>query len=112
MKNVSFEDMNLSVHSSISPISFAQPFKFEIKDFIQEEFYNINNIIATLSKGVFSSSLVSSVVKSTLVYQYLQAEVVTVLQKNFDEELAQTFIEKTKVAIKTIVDYLQKNKLI
>ena len=42
----------------------------------------------------------------------MQAEVLTVLQKNFDVELAQTFIEKTKDAIKTIVELLQRSKLI
>ena len=65
-----------------------------------------------LSKGVFSPALVSSIVKSVLVYQYMQAEILTVLQRNFDPELAQKFIDNTKVAIKTIVEQLQKNRLI
>jgi hypothetical protein len=55
---------------------------------------------------------VSAIVKSMLVYQYLQADVLTVLQRNFDPELAQQFIDNTKIAIKNIVEQLQKNKLI
>ena len=65
-----------------------------------------------LSKGVFSPALVSSIVKSTLVYQYMQAEVLKVLQRNFDPELAQEFIDNTKLSIKAIVEKLQKNRLI
>ena len=42
----------------------------------------------------------------------MQAEVLAALQSNFDPELAQDFIEKTKLAIKAIVEQLQKNKLI
>lgn len=112
VKNTSFENLNLPEHSSIQPTAFVQPFKFEIKDFIQEEFCNINNIISILSKGVFSPALVSAIVKSVLIYQYLQSEILVVLQKNFDPELAQKFIESTKNAIKTVIEQLQRNKLI
>ena len=42
----------------------------------------------------------------------MQAEILTVLQRNFDQELAQQFIDNTKAAIKAIVEQLQKNKLI
>lgn len=112
VKNTSFDKLHLIENSGIQPTAFVQPFKFEIKDFIQEEFCNINNIISMLSKGTFSPVLVSAIVKSVLVYQYMQAEILTVLQKNFDPELAQKFIESTKSAIKAIVEQLQKNKLI
>ncbi len=112
VKNTSFENLNLPEHSGIQPTAFVQPFKFEIKDFIQEEFCNINNIISILSKGVFSPALVSAIVKSVLIYQYLQSEILVVLQKNFDPELAQKFIESTKNAIKAIIEQLQRNKLI
>lgn len=112
VKNTSFENLNLPEHSGIQPTAFVQPFKFEIKDFIQEEFCNINNIISILSKGVFSPALVSAIVKSVLIYQYLQSEILVVLQKNFDPELAQKFIESTKNAIKTVIEQLQRNKLI
>ena len=42
----------------------------------------------------------------------MQTEVLNVLQKDFEPDLAQGFIDKTKLAIKTIVELLQKNKLI
>lgn len=112
VKNVSFDSLNLVPQTGIQPTAFVEPFKFEIKDFMQEEFCNINNIIAMLSKGAFSPALVSAIVKSVLIYQYMQAETLTVLQKNFDPELAQKFIDNTKVAIKSIVEQLQRNKLI
>ena len=111
-KNINFDNLNLQTHSSVQQVNYVNPFKFEIKDFIQEEFCCINNIISILSKGVFSPALVSSIIKSVLIYQYMQAEILTVLQRNFDEELATSFIEKTKTAIKTVVEALQKHKLI
>ena len=112
VKNVSFGEINLESLSSINSFENLQPFRFELKDFIQEEFYNINNIISMLSKGVFSLELVSSVIKSNFIYQYIQADVLNVLQKNFDPELAQNFVDNTKSAIKIVVEQLQKNKLI
>ena len=72
----------------------------------------INNIITTLSKRAFSQTLVTDVVKSVFIYQFMQAEVLTVLQRNFDSELAEDFIEKTKFAIKSVVEKLQQSKLI
>ena len=89
-----------------------QPIKLDLKSFIDDEFKTINDIISILSKGVFSSALVSTIVKSVLVYQYMQADVVNVLQKNFSPDLAESFIEKTKLSIKAIVEQLQKNRLI
>lgn len=112
VKNVSFDDLVLTANSAMAPVAFVEPFKLEMKTFIDDEFRNINNIIAMLSKGVFSPALVSSIVKSTLVYQYMQAEILSVLQKNFEPELAEGFIEKTKMAIKVVVESLQRNKLI
>lgn len=111
-KNTSFEELNVLSQADMHSVNSVQPFRFEIKEFMQEEFYSINNIIGLLSKGVFSPALVSAIVKSVLIYQYMQAEILTVLQKNFDPELAQKFIDNTKVAIKSIVEQLQKNKLI
>ena len=96
----------------MNSVVLSEPFKIELKAFMQEEFCHINEIITMLSRGSFSPALVSVIVKSMLVYQYLQADVLKVLQKNFDPELAQQFIENTKVAIKKIVEQLQKNKLI
>ena len=112
VKNIKFEDLDLQNEASIKSINLCTPFKFELKEFMQEEFCNINSIISILSKGVFSPALVSAIVKSGLVYQYMQAEVLEVLQKNFNPELAEIFIDKTKTTIKTVVEQLQKNKLI
>ena len=79
---------------------------------MKDEFYNINSIISLLSKGVFSPALVSSIVRSVFIYQYMQADILNVLQRNFDSTLAEDFVEKTKLAIKTVVELLQKHKLI
>lgn len=111
-KNVAFEELNLNNKSGLQPVAFVQPFKLEIKDFLNEELKIINNIINQLSKGSFSPALVNEIVKSVLVYQYMQADVLRVLQRNFDAELAQTFIDNTKVAIRSIVEQLQKSRLI
>ena len=107
VKNVPFEDINLT-SASLSQLAFVKPFKFELEEFVQNEFYNINQIISHLSKEVFSSALVSAIVESAFVYQYMQAEVLEVLQKNFAPELAQGFIAKTKTSIKKVVELLQK----
>lgn len=112
IKNVAFEELSLFNNAAMQSLAFVKPFKFDIKDFMQEEFYNINNIISMLSKEIFSPVLVTTIVKSVFVYQYLQAEVLQVLQRNFANELAENFISKTKIAIKTVVELLQKNKLI
>ena len=112
IKTVKFEELNLYSPASMQQVAFAQPFNFDLKQFIDEEFCQINNIITMVSKGVFSSALVNAIVKSMFIYQYLQADILVVLQRNFDTELADSFIEKTKQAIKVIVEKLQKNKLI
>lgn len=112
VKTISFEELNIETPASMHSAALIPTFKFEIKEFIEEEFANINNIISILSKGVFSNSLVAAILKSALIYQYLQADVLEVLQKNFAPELAQGFIDKTKIAIKTVVEALQKNHLI
>ena len=111
-QNVKFEDLYLNPEVLMPPVSFVQPFKLQMKEFIDEEFCNINNIISILSKGVFSPALISAIVKSTMLYQYLQPEILVVLQKNFAPELAEDFIEKTKTAIKIVVEQLQKNRLV
>lgn len=111
-KNVDFEAIDFTNNASLAPLAFVQPFKFELEEFVQKEFYNINQIITQLSKGVFSPALVNSIVNSAFVYQYMQAEVLEVLQSNFAPELAQGFIDKTKISIKKVVDLLQKTKLI
>ena len=109
VKAVSFEELKLSPANCNT--SLIPTFKFDIKAFIDEEFCNINNIITVLTKRVFSPALLSAIVKSAFVYQYMQSDVLEVLQKNYAPELAEPFIEKTKNAIKVIVELLQKNKL-
>lgn len=114
MKNAGFDEIPLFFASSGTPFILGEvkPFKFETKDWTQEELFLINNVIALLSKGVFSPALISSIVKSSLLYEYLQANILTVLQSKFAPELAESFIEQTKAAIKVVVESLQKNYLI
>lgn len=114
VKNTTFDEIPLFFASSGTPfiLSEAKSFKFELKDWAQEELYLINNIINILSKNVFSSALVTSIAKSPLIYEYMQADVLKVLQANFDPALAEDFIEKAKTAIREVVETLQKNRLI
>ena len=114
IKNIAFDEIPLFFASTATPFILGEipPFRFEIKDWAQEELFLINNIITLLSKGVFSPVLISSIVKSPLMYQYMQADVLRVLQAKFDSALAEEFIEKTKASIKDVVDMLQKNRLI
>ena len=42
----------------------------------------------------------------------MQADIVTALQRNLEPQMAEEFIEKTKLAIKSVVEILQRNKLI
>ena len=102
----------MTADKSLLQLEGLTSFKLELKDFIQEEFYHINNVITLISKGVFSSNFISTIVKSVFLYQYLQADILNVLQKNFDTELAMPFMENTKLAIKKVVEKLQANKLV
>jgi hypothetical protein len=111
-KNITFDQLRLNSASSTQQVSNTEVFRFNIKEFMEEEFKEINNIISILSKGSFSSGLVSAIVKSVLVYQFMQSSVLTVLQKNFEPSLAEEFIEQTKSSIKSVVELLQKNRLI
>ena len=114
MRNVAFEDIPLFFSSTGTPfiLGEAKPFKFETKDWTQNELFLINNVISLLSKGVFSPALISSIVKSSLLYAYMQADILNVLQSKYDSSLAESFIEKAKIAIKKVIDSLQKNLLI
>ena len=114
MKNVAFDDIPvfLSTTGVGLILAEAKPFMIETKDWTQEELFLINNIISLLSKGVFSPALISSIVKSSLVYEYMQADIIQVMQSKFDPKLAEEFIEKAKAAIKAVVEYLQKYRLI
>lgn len=114
MKNVRFEEIPLLFSSMGTPfiLGEVQRFKFKTEDWANEELRLINGVISVLSKGVFSPALVSSIVKSPLMYQYMQADILKVLQAKMESESPEEFIQKTKVAIKDIVDSLQKNRLI
>ena len=114
MKNVAFDDIPLFLSTTGVNLILSEPkpFKIETKDWTQEELFLINNIISLLSKGVFSPALISSIVKSSLVYEYMQADIIQVMQSKFDPNLAEEFIEKAKAAIKAVVEYLQKYRLI
>ena len=114
MKNVSFDTIPLFFPATGTPfiLGEAQPFKFKTEEWTQNELFLINNVIALLSKGSFSPALVSSIVKSSLLYAYMQADILRVLQSKFDTALAEDFIEKTKAAIKDVVNSLQNNHLI
>ena len=114
MKNVKFEDIPLLFSSMGTPfiLGEVQRFKFKTEEWAREELHLINNVISVLSKGVFSPALVSSIVKSPLMYQYMQADILKVLQAKMESDNAEEFIQRTKLAIKDIVDSLQKNRLI
>lgn len=114
MKNVSFDELPLFFSSTGTPfiLGEAKPFKINIEEWAQEELKLINDVILILSKGVFSPALVSAIVKSPLMYQYMQADILKVLQLNFESGYADEFIEKAKSAIKDVVENLQKNRLI
>ena len=110
--NTKFNDIKIENNNTNINLENLKPFVFEYKDFMQEELSQINNIISILSTRIFSQALISAILKSTFVYQYMQADILNVLQKNFAKELAEDFIEKTKNSIKEIISLLQSEKLI
>lgn len=112
VKPVNFESLSLMTAADTRVLDEISPFKFKTDEFIQDEFLNINNIISILSKETFSPELVSAIVKSALIYQYMQTDILTILQKSFDPQAAEDFINKTKSAIKIVVETLQQNKMI
>lgn len=114
MKNVRFDDIPLFLSCCGTPFILGEvkPFKLEIENWAKEELMLINNVISILSKGIFSPALVSAIVKSPLMYQYMQADILKVLQSKFESENGEAFIEKAKLAIKDVVENLQKNRLI
>ena len=114
MKNVPIDKVPLFGISNTTAITLGEvkPFKLETKAWTEGELLIINEIIALLSKGEFSPALVSSIAKSPLMYQYMQADILEVLQSKMAEELAEGFVTKAKEGIKYIVDALQTNNLI
>ena len=114
MKNKPINEIPLLTVSNTTAITLGevQPFKIETKTWAQDELLLINEIIALLSRNEFSTALVSAVAKSPLMYQYMQADILQVLQSKMAEELAEGFITKAKEGIKYTVETLQKNNLI
>ena len=114
VKNAKFESILLLGLSNTTAIKTgaAQPIKFDTKKWAEDELFLINKVIELLSKATFSPALVASIVKSPLLYQYMQAEILEVLQSKMADGLAEDFIAKTKEGIKYIIDNLQRNKLI
>lgn len=112
VKNVAIKDINVNSERNLQALNSLNTFNLDIQEFVNDEFCSINNIISIISKGIFSPALVNSIMKSVLVSQYMQTEILNVLQKNFDPNLAQSFIETTKTSIKSIVEILQKNKMV
>ena len=90
----------------------VKPFKIETQAWTQGELLLINEVIALLSTGEFSPALVSSIAKSPLMYQYMQADILEVLQQKMADNLAEGFISKAKEGIKFIVEALQNNDII
>ena len=113
-KNKQITEIPLPVVSNATAITLgeAKPFKLETSVWAQDELLLINEIIALLSRNEFSTALVSSISKSPLMYQYMQADILQVIQSKMAEELAEGFITKAKAGIKFVVDALQKSNLI
>lgn len=114
MKNMPIDKIPLFGISNTTSIALGsvQPFKLDTKNWAQDELLLINEIIALLSRGEFSTALVSAVAKSPLMYQYMQADILQCLQSKMAEEMAESFINKAKEGIKYVVETLQKNNLI
>ena len=114
MKNAKMDAIPLTGLSNATSIKVgdAQPFKLDTTKWTQEELALINNVIELLSKNTFSPALVSAIVKSSLMYLYMQADILQVMQSRMDDSLAEDFIAKTKDGIKEIVEQLQINGLI
>ena len=117
IEGMKYKDLNtisLLVASNITSILLgsAEPFKIQAKLWAASELNLINEVISLLSKDSFSPALVSSIVKSSLLYQFMQSDILKVLQARMDSGLAEEFMEKTKNSIREVIDLLQKNKLI
>jgi len=114
MKNTPIDKIPLMGISNTTAITLGevQPFKFETKKWTEAELMLINDIISFLSKGTFSPALVSSIVKTPTMYQYMQADILQALQSKMADEIAEDFVQKTKEGVKFVVDALQKNELI
>ena len=114
MKYKDLSTISLLVSSNITSILLGgcEPLKIQAKQWASSELNLINEVISLLSKNAFSPALVSTIVKSSLLYQFMQSDILKVLQARMDSSLAEEFLDKTKSSIKEVIDLLQKNKLI
>ena len=114
MKNAKLDSIMLLAISNTTSIKLGEAgiVKIDTAQWTQDELAAINHIIEFLSKNMFSPALVTAVVKSSLMYQYMQAEVLKTLQSNFDDSCAEDFIAETKNSIKCVIELLQQNNLI
>lgn len=114
MKNSKFEEIIFLNTSNTTAfiLGEVQPFKIETADWTQEELALINEVIALLSKGAYSPALISAIAKSPLLYQYMQADILKVIQSKMSPVFAEEFMTQAKQGIKDVIDILQKNRLI
>lgn len=114
IKNTPFERISLIVTSNTTPfiLGEVQPFKLQVSQWAQNELSRINEIITLLSKDAFSPALVSSIVKSPLMYGLMQADILRVVQSGMNIGLAEEFMTKTKQTVKKSVDLLQSKRFI
>ena len=57
-------------------------------------------------------ALISAIAKSPLLYQYMQADILKVIQSKLSPVFAEEFMAQAKQGIKDVIDVLQKNRLI
>lgn len=116
MKYTAFDKIMFFSSSSATDTPFVfgelQPLKLKTEEWAKEELLLINNVISMLSKGNFAPALISSIVKCPLTYQYMQADILKILQSNYEQACAEEFVQKAKLAVKDIIENLQKNRLI
>lgn len=114
MKNVPFENIFFMHTSNTTAFILGEvhPFKIETSEWTQSELALINEVIALLAKGAFSPALISTIAKSTLLYQYMQADILKVIQSKMNPVFAEEFMAQAKQGIKEVIDILQKNRLI
>ena len=114
MKYLPFKNISLLVPSIATSIIVGdiEPFKLKLDAWAQNELNIINEIMLLLSSSGYSQMLISKITKSSLMYQYMQADILEALQTKFAESYAEQFISNTKLAIKNIIEMLQKYILV
>ena len=114
MKNVPFENIFFmhTANTTAFILGEVKPFKIDTAAWTQEELTLINEVIALLAKNTYSPALISSIAKSPLLYQHMQADILKVIQSKMNPVFAEEFLTQAKQSIKEIIDVLQKNRLI